>query len=290
MSNFKILSDTSCDLSQELLEKYDIGLVPFYITFDGGATYVKDRVEISLEEFYDKLSVKGAELPKTSLPSVMDYADKFRPYLEDGRDVFCVCITSEFSGSYQSAVNAAEMLLEEFPERKIKVLDSRLVAFLQGLIVMDIAEYRNEGKSIDEVYDLVNSYKDDSYIYLTVNTLENLQRGGRIGKASALAGGLLNIKPIIAFEDGALHPHSKVRGRKKSLTEVVDLTAEFLRGKESEYRVWVLSSRFEDDAQFMASYAKEKGIPIAGIGKIGVAVTIHGGLGVIGIIMMKNRV
>ena len=289
MNNFKIISDTSCDLPEDWIKKHDIDLVPFKITFDGGNTYFREGVDISIEEFYDRIEDRKT-FPKTSLPSVMDYADTFRPYLEEGRDIFCVCLTSELSGSYQSAVNAAEMLLEEFPDRKIKVKDSRLITLLQGYLLTDISEYRSEGKDIDEIYDLVDSYKDDSIIHLTLDTLEYLQKGGRIGKIAALTGGLLNIKPIIMFKNGGLAPHSKVRGRKKAINEVVDITAEFLKGKENDYRCWVLSSRFEEDAQAMAAYAKEKGIPILGVGKVGVTISVHGGLGVTGIIVMKNRV
>jgi len=287
MENFKIISDSSCDLPEDLLKQYDIDLVPFKITFDGGASYLLDGVDITIEEFYDRMSAKGV-FPKTSLPGVADYADAFKPYLTEGRDIFCVCLTSEFSGSYQSAVNAAAMLLDEFPDRKIKVLDSRLVTLLQGLLVTDIGEYRAEGKTIEEIWDLVNSYKNENYVYLTVDTLEYLQKGGRVGKASALAGGLLNIKPIIVFKDGALNPHSKIRGRKKAIVEVVDLVAAFLKGKESEYRTWVLSSR-ASDVDEMATYAKEKGLDIIGISKIGSTVTVHGGPGLVGIAIMKNR-
>ena len=91
------------------------------------------------------------------------------------------------------------------------------------------------------------------------------------------------------FENGTLTPHSKVRGRKKALNEVVDITAEFLNEKEKDYRCWVLSSRFEEDAASLAEQAREKGIPIEGIGKIGVTITLHGGLGLVGIIMLKKR-
>ncbi|MCL2566297.1 MAG: DegV family protein [Defluviitaleaceae bacterium] len=288
MNNFKIISDTSCDLTNDIIEKYDIGLVPFKITFDG-VNYLKEGVDITIEEFYDKISVKGV-FPKTSLPSIQDYADKFKPYLEEGQDILCICLTSEFSGSYGSAVNAAEMLLEEYPDRNIKIMDSRAVTFLQGLLVMDIGEYRSQGKNIDEVYNLVESYKNENLIYLTLDTLEYLEKGGRIGKASAFAGGILNIKPIIKFKDGGITPHSKVRGRKKALNEVVELSAEFLKGKENEYRVKVLHNRCENDAKEIESYVKAKGIiPLMGIGHIGVTITAHGGLGMTGIVMLKNK-
>ena len=288
MSNFKIISDTSCDIPKELVEEYDIGLVPFNITFDGGATYLKEGIDIDSDELCEKMQGKDV-FPKTSLPSVMDYTDAFKPHLLDGRDVFCVCLSSKFSGSYQSAVNAAEMLLEEFPERKIKVVDSLLATFLQGLLVIDVAEYRKEGKGVDEIFDLVESYKNEGFAYLTVDTLEYLQKGGRIGKAAALAGGILNIKPIIVLEHGALSPHSKARGRKKALAEVVELTANFLKGKENEYRAWVLSSGFEEDAKAMADLMQEKGVPVLGIGKIGATITVHGGPGVTGIVVLRNR-
>jgi len=288
MNNFKILSDTSCDLPKEMAEKYDIGLVSFNITFDGGATYLKECIDITSDELCERMLGKDV-FPKTSLPSVMDYTDAFRPHLIDGRDVFCVCLSSKFSGSYQSAVNAATMLLEEFPERKIKVVDSLLATFLQGLLVLDVAKYREEGKGVDEIFDLVESYKSDGFAYLTVDTLEYLQKGGRIGKTAALAGGILNIKPIILLEHGALSPHSKARGRKKALSEVVELTSAFLKGKEDEYRAWVLSSGFEEDAIAMADLAKEKGVMAEGIGKIGATITVHAGLGVAGIVVLRNR-
>ena len=288
MSNFKILSDTSCDLPKEMVEKYDIGLVPFNITFDGGATYLKEGIDIDSDELCERMLGKNV-FPKTSLPSVMDYTDAFRPHLIDGRDVFCVCLSSKFSGSYQSAVNAAGMLLEEFPDRKIKIVDSLLATFLQGLLVTDVAEYREEGKGVDEIFGLVESYKDEGFAYLTVDTLEYLQKGGRIGKVAALAGGILNIKPIIVLEHGALSPHSKARGRKKSLSEVVELTADFLKDKKDEYRAWVLSSGFEEDARAMVGLMKEKGVPVQGIGKIGATITVHAGPGVAGIVVLRNR-
>jgi len=288
--NFKIISDTSCDLPREVIEKHDIGLVPFYITFDGGASYVKEGVELSVDELYQKMAVKGM-FPKTSLPSMMDYADAFKPYLEEGRDILCICLSSEFSGSYQSAFNASQMLMDEFPDRKIKVLDSRLATLLQGLLVNDAAEYRDEGKSLDETYDLLESYKDLSRAFITVDTLEYLQKGGRVGKAQALAGGILNIKPIIVLEGGALSPHSKARGRKKAIAEVVDISYEYIKGKEDQYRVWLLGNGigFDEDIALLAELAKEKGLKTLGLGKIGSTITVHAGPGLIGLAIVPNK-
>jgi len=287
MADFQIISDSSCDLPKEILEKYSIDLVPYLVTFDG-VNYYKDGVDITLDEFYEQLQQKGV-FPKTSLPSIQAYSDKFRPYLEKGMDVLCVCLTSKFSGSFQSAINAANILAEDFPERKIRVIDSCLVTYIQGLLVCDIAEYKNEGKDIDEICNLVETYKSDSGIFVTVDSLSHLQNGGRIGKASALAGNLLNIKPIISFEDGELHAYSKVRGRKKALHEVVDIACEKLAGKYDDYRILVLHNCCEDDGKEISAYMAEQGLPSLGISFVGITISVHIGPSAAAVVFLKNR-
>ncbi|MDL2248079.1 DegV family protein [Tyzzerella sp. OttesenSCG-928-J15] len=287
MTDFKIISDSSCDLPVETLEKYDISLVPYMATFNG-VDYYKEGVDIALEEFYEKLRQKGV-FPKTSLPPIQDYVDIFRPYLEKGIDVLCVCLTSKFSGSYQSATNAANMLLEEFPERQIKVIDSYLVTYLQGLLVMDIAEYKAEGKTMDEISDIVDTYKKDSYIFVTVDSLSHLQNGGRIGKATALAGSLLNIKPIISYEDGELNAHSKVRGRKKALHEIVNISEGILKGKADEYRIVALHNGYEEDAKELVTCMAERNLTVSSIQKVGITISVHIGPTAAAIIFLRNR-
>ena len=287
MTDFQIISDSSCDLPKEILKKYNIDLVPYLVTFDG-VNYYKDGVDITLDEFYNQLLQKGV-FPKTSLPSIQAYSDKFRVYLEKGMDILCVCLTSKFSGSYQSAVNAANILMEDFPDRKIRVIDSCLVTYIQGLLVCDIAEYKNEGRTIDEICDIVDTYKNDGGIFVTVDSLSHLQNGGRIGKASALAGNLLNIKPIISFEDGELHAYSKVRGRKKALHEVVDIAYEKLSGKFDDYRILVLHNCCEEDGEEISAYMAERGMPSMGINLVGITISVHIGPSAAAVVFLKNR-
>jgi len=287
MADFQIISDSSCDLSKEIIERYHIDLVPYLVTFDG-VTYYKDGVDITLDEFYAQLQKKGI-FPKTSLPPIQDYVDKFKIYLEKGMDVLCVCLTSKFSGSYQSAINAANILLEDFPERKIRVIDSCLVTYLQGLLVCDIAEYKNDGKTIDEICDIVDIYKNDCGIFVTVDSLNHLQNGGRIGKASALAGSLLNIKPIISFEDGELHAYSKVRGRKKALHEVVDISYDKLEGKFDDYRIIALHNCCEEDGQEIDVYMTERGMPSLGLGYVGITISVHIGPSAAAVVFLRKR-
>ena len=274
-------------MPKEIIKRYNIDLVPYLVTFDG-VEYFKDGVDITLDEFYAQLQKKGI-FPKTSLPSIQAYADKFKPYLEQGLDILCVCLTSKFSGSYQSAINAANILAEDFPERKIRVIDSCLVTYIQGLLVCDIAEYKNEGKTIDEICDIVDTYKNDCGIFVTVDSLNHLQNGGRIGKASALAGSLLNIKPIISFEDGELNAYSKVRGRKKALHEVVDISCEKLAGKFGDYRILALHNCCQEDAEEINAYMAEQGLPSLGINFVGITVSVHIGPSAAAVAFLKKR-
>lgn len=219
--SFVVLSDSSCDLSEEIKKQYNLKTIPFYISFDK-VNYLKENVDITLKEFYDRLKIEK-DIPKTSLPSVEDYITHFKPILEEGNDIICFTISSNFSGSYQSAVNASQIISEDFPERKIKIIDSKRATISQGLLVLQALKLQENGYSLNEVCEKIDEIIDDSLIIFSIDTLEYLQKGGRIGKASALAGTLLNIKPIILLKNGILEPGAKVRGRKKVIPEILNI-------------------------------------------------------------------
>ena len=122
MRPYQIISDSSCDIPADLLPKLNIGIVPYYATFDT-INYHKELLDLTPEEFYDK--VKEAKVfPKTSLPPIQDYIDVFEPYLKEGKDIVCMCLTAKFSGSFQSANNAKQILLETYPDSRIEVVDT----------------------------------------------------------------------------------------------------------------------------------------------------------------------
>ena len=121
MKDYKIIADSSCDVPQKYRDEYDIDIVPFYYTFDK-VTYGREGIDIELQDFYDLMLKKN--YPLTGQPTIMDYADKFEIYASKGQDILCICLTSKFSGSYNSAVNAAEMMKETYPDVKIEVVDS----------------------------------------------------------------------------------------------------------------------------------------------------------------------
>ncbi|MCM1056549.1 MAG: DegV family protein [Firmicutes bacterium] len=225
---FHIISDGSCDLPVELAEKKNITVVPFYVSFDD-EHYLKENVEIGIREFYQQMVDRKGVYPKSSLPSAQDYEDAFRPYAEAGMPVVCICITTKFSGSMQSAVNAREALREEYPNLEITVIDATVNTVLQGLYVLEAVELRDAGVSYRDAVARLEEIKSTGRIFFTVGNMEYLKHGGRIGKVSALAGSVLDIRPVITLKRGEIFPSGIGRGRKRSTAKATDLLLDYLR-------------------------------------------------------------
>lgn len=288
MQNYKIISDSSCDLPQAYLQELDVSLVPYYVTFDM-ETYYKEMVDIKPRKFYEK--VVGDHLfPKTSLPPIQDYIDVFEPYLKEERDIVCMCLSSKFSGSCQSAMNAKNILLETYPHRRIEVIDTILATGGQGLVVYQAAKMRDAGLSLDQLVEEIDKIKVTGKINFTVDSLEHLQKGGRIGKASALAGAILNIKPIINMKNGELIPYSKVRGRKKAIRTVIDMTVEEIGSEKDQYDICLINADREEDVQHIKMELEQNfDFKIMDtIFDVGVTIGTHAGPTAVGICYIKK--
>ena len=288
MSNFVIVSDSSCDLPDSLKQEYNIDVVPFYVSFDK-ENYLRENIDININDFYKKM-VSEKIIPKTSLPSMDDYCNHFKKHLDNGLDILCFTLCSELSGSYQSAINASNILLEDYPDRKIIVIDSRKATVAQGLLVVEASKMKNAGFSIQETYEKMEQLKHEGIIVFTIDTLEYLQKGGRIGKASALASSLLNIKPILLLDNGILEPHSKVRGRKKSLSEVLRIFDEYIKEPLDKYQIAIAHANCKDEAIELEKVLKEKynislDYPIF---DIGITIGTHTGATAIGVGFIKK--
>lgn len=225
MSDFQIITDSAADIPEELMKKHKILRVPFYISFDQ-SKYSKEIEDISVRKFYKKL-VASKDIPKTSLPSVQDYINIFMKTVKNGKDVLCITISSLFSGSYQSARAAKDILEEEMPEANIHVVDSRLATGGQGLLVLQAVYMQCSGLSVEDTAARLESLKESGRIMFTIGTLEYLQKGGRIGKAASLAGNMLNLKPLIVLREGELMPYGTVRGRNRSLSRIVSMMEDY---------------------------------------------------------------
>lgn len=242
-NNYVIVSDSSCDLPDELIKENNIKVVPFYVSLDGN-DYLKERVNLQVRDFYEKMVNESNLNPKTTLPSVADYEDVFEEQIKAGNSIICVCITSKFSGSYNSASVAKENCLEKYPNAKITVIDSMVNTGVQGLLVLEIARMKRDGKTYDEAIKLANTMRKTGRIFFTVGNLEYLRKGGRIGKLVGIVGATLKIKPIIVLRDGEIFSAGISFTRKKSFLKATDAALNYFKENKEN----------PDDYQFITGY------------------------------------
>jgi len=222
-ATIRIVADSTADIPQELREELGIVMVPLKVHF--GQDVYLDAVTITTDEFYAKLEA-SSQLPTTSQPSPNDFIEVYNGILEETPDaqILSFHLSSEMSGTYQSAV-LAESLIEK--EADITVIDSKSASFGFGMRVVEAARMARAGKSKEEILERVAWLRDNMRLYFLVDTLEYLQKGGRIGKASALIGSILNIKPILTVDkEGFVASVDKVRGQRKAMQRIVDLLRE----------------------------------------------------------------
>ena len=224
---YHIISDGSCDLPKELAEEKNITVVPFYVSFDD-KNYLKENVEIGIRDFYQQMVDRKGVYPKYYMPYTPDYVYVFSPYARDGMPVICICITTKFSGSMQSAVNAKAIVQETWPRAEITVIDATINTVLQGLYVLEAAKLRDRGMGYRECVDRLEEIKSTGRIFFTVGDMEYLQHGGRIGKVSAVAGSVLGIRPVITLKEGEIFPSGIGRGRKRTTEKAIGLLLDYL--------------------------------------------------------------
>ncbi|EJW96689.1 DegV family protein, partial [gut metagenome] len=213
----------------------NIPVVPFYVSMDG-VNYSRERVDISVADFYKAMVDNGSCFPKTSMPSIPDYLQAFRPLAKEGMPILCICLTKRFSGSYQSAFNAAGELKEEFPDARIEVMDSHAVTVLEGVFVREALRLRDKDLTLDEAVLLLKEIRDTGHIFFTTKDLKYLEHGGRLGKVASIAGSVLNLKPVLHFCNGDLDTTEVCRGRRRSLQRVIEKFATFIKKETS---IWV---------------------------------------------------
>lgn len=224
---YHIISDGSCDLPQELAKEKNITVVPFYVSFDD-ENYLKENVEIGIRDFYQQMVDRKGVYPKSSMPSTQDYVEVFMPYAKEGIPLICICITTKFSGSMQSAVNARSIVQESYPDARITVIDARINTVLQGQYVLEAAKLRDSGMDYDSVVKRLEDMRSSGRIFFTVGDMEYLKHGGRIGKVSAVAGSVLGIRPVITLKDGEIFPSGIGRGRKRTTEKCIELLLDYL--------------------------------------------------------------
>ena len=286
MSEFVISADSTVDLPKQFLEEKQVPVVSLSYIIDG-ATY-KDGEGLTSKEFYDK--IREGAMPTTSQVNPEQARDLFEPILKEGKDILHIAFTSGLSGTYNSCRIAAEELSEEYPDRKIVVIDSLCAASGGGLLLYKALELKEQGKSFDEIATWVEDNKLHVCHDVTVDDLFHLHRGGRVSKTSAVLGTIIKIKPIIHVNDeGKLIVIGKERGRKKALQTLVERMAEKSQGFDNDI-VMITHGDALEDAEYVKGLIEERfGITNIMINPLGTVIGSHTGPGVISIFYMGNR-
>ena len=291
----QIVSDGSLDLSREITNAMDIEVVPFYVSFDG-ETYKKEIDELDIREFYQEMVDHPDVFPKSSMPSVHDFYVVFEKYVKENIPVICICITEKFSGSLRSATTAKDMILEDYKDAKITVIDSTVNTVLQGLYVKEACRLRDLGLGYEEIVEAILPIRETGRIFFTIGSIDYLKHGGRIGKLKGLAASALKIKPLITLKEGEIFNSGITRNRVKSMKKVVDMTEEYLdevNAKPGEYSFCIGYGYDYDEALQFRDMLKDMirerlGIEEIGIYQIGATIGVHTGPYPLGIGIIKH--
>lgn len=283
----KILSDSACDLPKEIIEEYNIDILPI-ILIKEDAEYL-DNVTITPEKVYEDM--RGGQSYKTAQISPNMFSEKFLEYAKNGDSVIYIAFSSGLSGTYQTSLFVRESILEEYPSFDLDIVDTKAASGGFGLIVLQAAKLAKEGKSKEDILKAVEFYKENMEYIFTVDDIEYLFRGGRVSRVQAFVGGLLNIKPVLHVEDGKLIPLEKVRGRQKVFKCMLDIMEE--RTKNADLKEQLISITHGDDLEG-ALKLKELIIERFGaesfiINIIGAAIGAHSGPGTIALFFMSKN-
>jgi DegV family protein with EDD domain len=218
----RIVTDSTVDLPQDIVDELGITVVPLHVFF-GDQSY-EDGVTITKDEFYSKLTADGAPTPTTSAPSAGAFVAAYQAACREADEIVSIHLSSELSATHTSALLGREQ--SGLPER-IEVVDSGTVSAALGLLVIEAATMGQQGASRTDIVEAVRECIPRTWFFGALGTLEYLRRGGRIGRAAALLGSMLQVKPIIGFHDGAIYPIERARGRARALERVRQLIADY---------------------------------------------------------------
>ncbi len=279
MSEYIIVTDSSADLTQELVEELDVSVLPLSFTIRGTSLEDHpDKRNMSSKEFYQLL--RDGEMATTNAVNVSQYEELLTPFLESGKDVLILSFSSGLSATCQSSIMAAGELREKFPERKIEVVDTLCASAGQGMLVWYAGKKRLAGESLEAVRDWCEDNKMKVCHWVTVNDLMHLKRGGRISATTAMVGTMLQIKPIIHVDnEGKLDTVGKARGRKAALDYLVQKVADTAIDP-AEQTMFLSHSDCREDVEYIAERLKEKcGVKDTKICDIGPVIGSHTGPG-----------
>ncbi|WP_377865380.1 DegV family protein [Bacillus sp. R86525] len=281
----KIITDSAADLPLELLQAYDIDLIPLRV-YDEAETEYLDGVTLKSVTLLQKMR-EGA-VYKTSLPSLETFQEKFVSYAKEGNPCIYLAFSSELSGTYQSSVLIKKEVKETYTDLDLEIIDTKCASLGQGIVVLEAAKMAKEGASKEEILNRVAFLMEHMEHIFTVADLQYLVRGGRLSKVAGFIGGLLNIKPILNVDEGKLVPLEKVRGKKKVLSRIVDIMEE--RGKDLKGQT--IGMTHGDDLEtaeaLKALIIERFGCEVCIVNTIGAAIGAHTGPGALTLFFLNE--
>jgi DegV family protein with EDD domain len=286
MGRIAFVTDSTAGIPADLVKKYNITVVPLQVIF--GTETFRDGIDLTQDEFFERLKA-AKTLPTTSQPSVGDFEEAYKPLVEDpGVDsIISVHLSSALSGTHNAATQAAERFKAD-GGKKISVVDTQTVYMAEGMMVLDAARDAEQGKSHEEIVSNIERTKHNAKILVLVDTLEYLQKGGRIGNARAFLGGILNVKPILHVEGGSVQPLEQVRTRRKAMDRLVALGVEGAKGRPC--RICIGHAQAPEDAKVLASMVREKmNVTEEYSSDLGPVISTHTGPGVLGFVYFPTE-
>jgi DegV family protein with EDD domain len=276
-----IVTDGTSSISPEMSQEYGIHVVPLYVMF-GTQTYL-DGVDLDADQFY-RLLRSSSQLPTTAQPTAEDFVEAYTSIWEQTPSTEGAAIVSIHGSEKMTAtVNSARAAAKRLPEIPIHVIDSQSISMGLGLMAIAAARASAAGEDAEAIVRLVEGMIDKMGIFFTVETLEYLHKGGRIGGATALIGSLLSIKPVLCVADGRVEPCEKPRSRRRAIGRVLDLVAEGI-GAAQTIHAAVLHCDAPEDAQVVADQVRERFHPVELVtAETGPVIGVHGGPGTVGV-------
>lgn len=281
MNKVIIFSDSTCDLMKDTLEKENIKIVPLYVNF--GEEGFKDGQTITTDELYKKVEETDI-MPKTSAPSMFDFVEAFKPYIDEGYDIFYTGISSKMSASMQNAINAGK----EFEGERVYVSDSLNLSSAIGLLLLKACKFRDEGMSAKEIKEKIDELAPKVKAGFVVSTMEFLYKGGRCSALARIFGTFLKIKPFIRTKEGSMYVHKKPRGKMTTAIDVmIQECLEDFPNMDLDH-VMITHSKADEYAPYIIDKLTQNNIPNTMETYAGCVISSHCGKGTIGILYIMK--
>jgi DegV family protein with EDD domain len=277
----RIVTDSTADLPLSFAHDLGISVVPLSVIF--GDEVFREGIDISHDLFYDKL-IRGKELPTTSAPSVGDFLEVYEPLLKETDEIVSIHISAKLSATCDNACQAAQMLADR--GARIEVVDSEVVSLGLTFVTLAAARAAREGAGIEEIRAVAERTTQRIRIYVMLDTLEYLRRGGRIGRARAFLGGVLRVKPLLSLRDGEVHPEERVRTKAHAMERLFQMATSYPNVREVAIGYSTSPQDAYDFQQRLAAVMPHVNIWVTRVGPV---IGIHAGPGVLGLGLLEGE-